>query len=149
MAVTNKLYGQVGIRLGKGEIAWKASGGDTIKCALVTSSYTFDQDAHDYFDDVSAYEVSGTGYIAGGAAVTLSDPTYDAATNEVRFDCSDVLWPNSTITARGAVFYKDTGTASSSPLICFVDFGENLSTSNTEFKITIGADGLFKITIAS
>src|SRR3712207_1302567 len=49
---------------------------DTIKVALVTSSYTPDQDAHDNFDDVTN-EVSGTGYTARG--VTLGSVTVTIA----------------------------------------------------------------------
>ncbi len=34
---------------------------DTIKVMLLTSSYTPNQDSHDYLDDVVSNEVSGTG----------------------------------------------------------------------------------------
>ena len=42
---------------------------DTIKLALVTASYTPNQDTHDMWDDVSANEVSSSGYSAGGATL--------------------------------------------------------------------------------
>src|ERR671926_414352 len=78
---------------------------DTIKVALVTSSYTPDQDAHDFFDDVTN-EVSGTGYSAGGASLANKAVTADNTDNEGVFDADDTNWGSSTITARGAVLYK-------------------------------------------
>lgn len=52
---------------------------DTLKVSLLTSSYTPDLDAHDFFDDVSAYEVSGTGYTTGGASLANASVTATAA----------------------------------------------------------------------
>src|ERR1044072_4016231 len=91
---------------------------DTIKVALVTSSYTPNQDTHTKFSDVTN-EVSGTGYTAGGTALANKAVTADNTDNEGVFDADDVTWSSSTITARGAVVYKDTGTASTSKLICY------------------------------
>lgn len=51
---------------------------DTIKVMLLTSSYTPDLD-HDFVDDVSANEVSGTGYTAGGATLASKAITDDDA----------------------------------------------------------------------
>jgi hypothetical protein len=131
-----------------GAVNWKASGGSAIKVALLTSTYTPDQDAHDNFDDVSAYEVTGTGYTAGGKALTLSDPTVDAATNETRMDANDVSWANSTITARYAVIYYASGTPSTSTLIAYVDFGEDAISNGAAFDIVWDASGIFKVTAA-
>ena len=41
---------------------------NTIKVALVTRPIRPNQDAHDFFDDITN-EVSGTGYTAGGASL--------------------------------------------------------------------------------
>ena len=117
---------------------------DTIKVALVTSSYTPDQDNHDYFDDITN-EVTGTGYTAGGATLTNKSVTQDNTDNEGVFDADDVTWSNSTITARGAVLYKDTGTASTSPLICYFDFGEDKSSANGNFTIQWNSEGIINL----
>lgn len=117
---------------------------DTIKVALVTSSYTPDQDAHDFFDDVTN-EVSGSGYTAGGATLANLAVTADNTDNEGVFDADDVTWSSSTITARGAVIYKSTGTASSSPLICYIDFGEDKVSSAGNFTITWNAEGIINL----
>jgi hypothetical protein len=116
---------------------------DTLKIALVTSSYTPDQDAHDNFDDVTN-EVTGTGYTSGGATLTPSVGV-DNTDNEGVFDAADVSWTTSTITARGAVIYKSTGTASTSKLICYLDFGSDKSTSNGTFAITFAAEGILNL----
>jgi len=118
---------------------------DTIKVALVTSSYTPDQDSHEDFADITN-EVSGTGYTAGGATLSNVSITKDNTDNEGIFDADDVTWSSSTITARGAVVYKDSGTPATSWLICYVDFGSDYSSVAGDFKITWNAEGIVNIT---
>lgn len=117
---------------------------DTIKVALVTASYTPDQDAHDNFDDVTN-EVVGTGYTAGGATLASVTVTADNTDNEGVFDAADVTWSTSTITARGAVIYKSTGVASTSKLICYIDFGSDKTSSGGNFVITWGSEGIVNL----
>lgn len=149
MSVTAKWYTN-GIKgFINGTHPWKSSGGATFKIALLTNAYTPDQDAHDFLDDVSAYEVSASGsYAAGGAALTTSDPTVDAASNETRMDAADVSWTSFTGTARYAVIYYATGTASTSNLIAYIDFGGDVSATNGTFAIAMAATGVLKITAA-
>lgn len=87
---------------------------DTIKCAIVGSGFAFNA-AHQFWSDVSAQEVTGTGYTAGGATVTGLAVTVSG--DIITIDCDDVTWTASTITGRGVVFYKATGTAGTSRLI--------------------------------
>lgn len=117
---------------------------DTIKVALVTSAYTPDQDAHDMFDDITN-EVSGTGYTAGGATLANKAVSQDNTDNEGVFDADDVVWSTSTITARGAVIYKSTGTASTSPLICYLDFGSDKVSTAGSFTISWNAEGILNL----
>jgi hypothetical protein len=117
---------------------------DTIKVALVTSIYTPDQDAHDFFDDITN-EVSGTGYTAGGASLANKAVTADNTDNEGVFDADDVTWGSSTITARGAVLYKSTGTASTSPIIAYIDFGSDKVSSAGNFMIAWAAEGILNL----
>jgi len=116
---------------------------DTIKIALVTSSYTPNIDSHDFFDDVTN-EVVGTGYTAGGNTLTVTT-SQDNTDNEGVFDAADTSWSTSTITARGAVIYKSTGTASTSPLICYIDFGLNVVSLAGTFAITFAAEGIINL----
>lgn len=117
---------------------------DTIKVALVTASYTPDQDTHDFFDDVTN-EVSGTGYSAGGASLANKTVTADNTDNEGVFDADDVTWSTSTITARAAVVYKSTGTASTSALICYIDFGSDKVSSAGNFVISWNSEGILNL----
>lgn len=141
----SKLYGNFLLKALNKEVDYDT---DTIKVALLTSSYTPDQDAHDYLNDVSTYEVSGTGYTAGGATLASKTATYDSATNVIILDAADTTWASSTITARYAVIYDSTGTASTSALIGYVDFGSDQASTNGNFTITWDATGIVRITVA-
>ena len=71
----SKLYGNFLLKALNKEVDFDT---DTIKVALLSSSYTPDQDAHDYFNDVSTYEVSGTGYTTGGNTLASKTATVEA-----------------------------------------------------------------------
>jgi hypothetical protein len=81
--------------------------GATIKCALVSSAYTPNQDTHDEWGDVSANEISGTnGYTTGGA--TLASVALTEIASGYKVASSNVTWTASggSIAAwRYAVFY--------------------------------------------
>jgi lipopolysaccharide export LptBFGC system permease protein LptF len=118
---------------------------DTIKVMLVTSSYTASQDDHEDYNDVKAYEVSGTNYTAGGAtlSVTISKDNTD---NEGVMDATDITWATSTISnARAAIVYKDSGNDATSWLIRYIDFGQNYSSAAGDFKITWNSEGIINI----
>lgn len=145
MAVSAKLYGTPLLaQWGATPINWTA---DTIKVALATSSYTPNQDTHAFFSDLTN-EVSGTGYTAGGATLGSAAKTYTGATNVLMFDGADTSWTTSTLTARYAAVYKSTGTGSTSPLVLYVDFGADVSTTAGTFQITWDAAGLWTVTVA-
>jgi hypothetical protein len=141
----SKLYGNFLLKALNKEVDFDT---DTIKVALLSSSYTPDQDAHDYLNDVSTYEVSGTGYTAGGNTLASKTATYDSANNVIVLDAADTTWASSTITARYAVIYDSTGTASTSALIGYVDFGSDQSSTNGNFTITWDSTGIVRITVA-
>ena len=101
---------------------------DTFKVALVTSSYSPDKDTHEHFDDVTN-EVSGTGYSAGGNTVT-GTLTLSTANDRLTLEFASTSWTSATITARGAVYYSSTGTASTSTLIAYNDFGSDVVVSS-------------------
>lgn len=119
---------------------------DTIKLALLTSSYTPSEDNHDFYDDVSANEVAASGsYVAGGATLTVTT-SQDNTDNEGVFDATDVAFTTFTGTARYAVIYKSTGVSSTSPLICLIDFGSDIAATNGTFTITFAAEGILNLT---
>lgn len=97
-----------------------AFGMDTFKVLLVDSSYAPDKVAHSKRSDVTG-EVTGTGYTAGGVAVTI---VIDATAADVTgIELGGATWPLSTISAAGAVYYDSRGAAEDDDLVCFVDFG--------------------------
>lgn len=118
---------------------------DTIKCALLTSSYSPNIDTNVYWSDISANEVSGTGYSAGGAALSGKSVTVDNTGDKGVFDASDVTWGSSTITARFAALYKDTGVAGTSPIVCVFDFSTDKSSSSGNFIIQWNASGILTL----
>lgn len=105
---------------------------DTIKLMLLDDNHTPDIDAEEFIDDVSANEVSGTGYTAGGETVTNIAVTVDDTNDRAYADGDDVSWSNATITYRYAYLYKDTGTPGTSAIIGYYDPGSNqTSTAGT------------------
>lgn len=145
MAVTAYVFGQFLDHLAQKRIDLDS---DTVRVALVGSGWTPNQDTMDYFDDVTN-QVTGTGYTAGGATLTGVTWSYTAGTNTWKFDAADVSWPSSTVTARYAVIYVDTaGAASADPLIAYVDFGADVSSTAGTFSIVWDAAGIFTMTVA-
>jgi hypothetical protein len=144
--MASKLYGNFVVKSFNKEIDWDS---DTIKVALLTNAYTPNQDAHDYFDDVVANQVTGTGYTSGGNTLANKTNTYNSATNVIVLDADDTTWASSTITARYAVIYDATpATDATRPLIGYVDFGSDQSSSNGNFTITWDSTGIVRVTVA-
>ena len=106
---------------------------NTFKMMLVTSTYTPNKDTHADRADVTN-EVSGTGYTAGGKTVTCT-VARDNANDRTTLTFAAESWASSTITARGAVVYKSTGTAANDLLVFYNDFGGDITTSDTTFSV--------------
>ena len=107
---------------------------DTFYVMLTTNSYTPNKKTHTKRSDVTN-EVSGTGYTAGGQAVTPT-VTNDTVNDRTDITFADVSWTGSTITARYAVIYKRRGGASSADeLVAACDFGSDISTTAGTFTL--------------
>lgn len=135
------VYGLAQQSLANGEVDFDT---DTIKVMLTTSAYAPDQDAHRYKTSVTN-EVTGTGYTAGGVTLASKTVTYDPATNTLILDAADPSWPASTITARRAVFYKDTGSAATSPLLCWWDFEADVVSTAGAFTLQLSPNGIVRM----
>lgn len=119
---------------------------DTIKISAHTDSETPDIDADDFWDDVSATEISATGYTSGGATLANPAVTADNTDNEGVFDADNVTWTLTTsVSVRYFIIYKDTGTDSTSPLIGYIDAGETLGVSNSTLTLSFSAEGIINI----
>lgn len=80
-------------------------------------------------------EVTGTGYTAGGQALTTLSVT--ASGTQGKWTADPTTWASSTITARYAVIYKHRGgAASADELVQIVDFGSDKTSSGGNFTIT-------------
>lgn len=148
MAVTAKWYGTPikNIFNGANPVDWDT---DTVKVALATASYSPDQDAHDFFNDITNELATENGYTAGGATLTSCEVKSEGATNEVQLKAANVVWTVTTasITARYAIVYKSTGTGSTSPLLGYVDFGSSVTIpAGGKFAVEWDATGVLKIT---
>lgn len=140
-AVTGSLYGLTAQKMidGSTPIVWTTA---SLKVALTTSTYTPNQDTHHFFSDITN-EITGTGYTAGGATLTSPTTTYDSASDQIRLDAADTTWTTSTLTARRAIVWCDTaGASTTDPVIGWVDFGADVSTTAGTFQITWDATGL-------
>jgi len=145
MAVSAKLYGLAFKSMINGEINYTAH---TIKAMLCTSAYTPNQDTHQYKSSITN-EAAGAGYTAGGVALAGKTVTYTPGTNTLILDASDTQWPDSTITGRFLVLYDDTpSTDATKPLIGYIDFGADVSTTSGVFTSVWDAVGIIGFTTA-
>lgn len=118
---------------------------DTVKLMLLTSSHTPNEDADVFISDISTNECPASGtYAAGGVTLTKSSST-DDTDNEGVFDATDVSFTSATLSARYAAIYKDTGTPSTSPVICVIDFGSTQTSTAGTFAITFAAEGILNL----
>lgn len=115
---------------------------ETHKIILVTNSLTPNFDTHDFYDDITA-EVVGTGYTAGGVALTSTEITLSSGT--LTFDAGDSSWATSTITARAAVHYFEIGASSADALGFLSNFGADASSVGGTFTVQWHASGIFTI----
>lgn len=118
---------------------------DTIRVALLTKIIIPEKKIAPVWSDVVVSEAKGAGYISGGQELTGKKISQDDVSGRVSFYADDVSWPNSVITARYAVLYKDTGQDTASPLLSCYDFGEDKSSNNGDFTIQWNTDGIFAL----
>ena len=118
---------------------------NTFKIMLVTSSYTPDIDADKVYEDVTN-EVVGAGYVAGGATLANLLVSQDDGDDEGVVDnTADITWGSSSITARGAVVYRDGDSGKDSDLVCFIDFTTDKTSDNGDFTIQFDSEGILNI----
>lgn len=210
MAPTAKLYGPALSAFLAG-VSWTS---DTIKAMFLTSAYTFDQDAHDFVNDVSGSQIAivsttlssaasagattistaatiaignmisvdgelrkvtgvtgagpytltlasalssahssgaavtaGQGYTSGGITLASKTVTYDSASNTTKLDAADLSLTGNPLGARYVVVYKDTGTAGTSPVLVFIDLGDDATSSGgAAWQLNWATDGVFILT---
>ena len=96
---------------------------DTFKIALFTSTASLGAATTAYS---TSNEVTGTGYVAGGNTLAVSQvPTSTSTTSWLDF--TDSTWSSATITANGALIYNSTNSDTSVAVLAFG--GDKTSTS--------------------
>lgn len=126
--------------------AW-VDGASTIKMMLLDSNHNNNIDTQEFIDDVSANEVTGTGYTAGGASVANVSVSADNTNDRAELQFDDVVWDatGGTLTAAYAVLYDDTGTPGDSQILAIYDFGGDQTASNDTFTVAANSEGAVQI----
>lgn len=113
-----------------------------LKAMICQAGYVADLDAHEFRSSVTN-EVTGTGYTAGGVALTGEALTIDAATNRVKIDAADADFGVVTFSAGTQVIvYVDTGNPATDRIVSQHAFVSAQSPSATAFSVTWHADGI-------
>jgi hypothetical protein len=135
--MANALYGKGRQRFLEGSIVILT---DNIKAVLVdTGAYTVSIDTHEFLSD-----------IASGARIATSGNLASKTSTLGVFDAADVTLTAVTgTTVEAVVLYKDTGTASTSPLIAYIDTATGLPVTPNGGDETItwdnGSNKIFKL----
>ena len=118
---------------------------ETHKIAMFTNSITpnFSTDTAYGVSPYDANEVSGTGYTAGGIALT-GTAVSESPTGTLKWDATDAAWAGSTITsARCALIYADALAGNNA--IVLIDFAGDYSTTAGTFTIQFASGGILTI----
>jgi len=131
MAITSTLTTSFKKELLEATHNFSASGGNSFKLALFTSSASLDATTTAYS---TSNEASGTNYTAGGSALTNVAPTTGGTTGFTDF--ADLTFSNATVTARGCLIYNDTN---SDKAVAAIDFGGDKTSTAGDFTIVFPA----------
>ena len=112
---------------------------DVIKIMLLDTNHAFTA-ANNVIGDVSANEITGTGYTAGGEILDSKAVTQAATT---KWDADDEPWTVATFTAFHAVIYDDT--VATDDLICSIDFGGAQTVTAGTFTVQWDAGGIITL----
>jgi hypothetical protein len=129
MAITQAMATSFKKELMEGKHNFLASGGNSFKLALYTSSATMGAATTAY---TTTNQATGTNYTAGGNALTNINPSTSGTTAFTDF--ADLTFGTATITARGCMIYNDT--AAGDPTVAVFDFGGDKTSTAGSFTIT-------------
>ena len=128
MAITQAMATSFKKELLEAKHNFLASGGNSFKLALYTSSATMTAATTAY---VTTNEATGTNYTAGGSALTNVNPSSSGTTGFTDF--ADLTFGTATITARGCMIYNDTNADRN---VAVFDFGGDKTSTAGSFTIT-------------
>jgi len=128
MAITQSMATSFKKELLEGKHNFLASGGNSFKLALYTSSATMGAATTAF---TTTNQASGTNYTSGGNALTNVNPASSGTTAFTDF--ADLTFGTATITARGCMIYNDTNADRN---VAVFDFGGDKTSTAGSFTIT-------------
>jgi len=107
---------------------------DTFKIALYSTLATLNAATTVY---TTQDEVTGTGYVAGGNTLVISQaPTSTSAETVAWLNFQNSSWANATFSADGALIYNST---QGNKAVAVLNFGSTKTTTNQTFTVTFPA----------
>lgn len=129
MAIFQGMCTSFKVGLLKGEFDFGPDTAQTFRIALYTANANLSVSTTHY---TTVNEVVGDGYVAGGEVLTVSQPPASSGT-VAYFNFDNAVWPNASITARGALIYLADGVTN--PAVAVLDFGADKTTSGVDFVV--------------
>ena len=130
MAITQAIANSFKKELLEGEHNFKQTGGDNFKLALYTAGATLTS-ATTSFTTTGQVGDSGT-YTSGGGALVNNGTSITAGV--ARVDFANLSFTGVTLTARGALIYNTSATATNAA-VAVLDFGADKSATSGTFTI--------------
>jgi len=121
-------------------------GGDTFKVGLIDGSIVPAQTSAAAWGTFSSSEVSGTGYSAGGVA--LSGASFNEASGTATFDATDTTFSYNAAgpeDARYAILYNDSDATTPKAAIGWLDLGTEVSLRDGDLVLQWAGDGIHQI----
>jgi len=125
MAISSQFYPSAGAAMFNNDI----NSGDTFKLMLLANAYTY-SNAHTVVSDVSTHEISGPGYTAGGATITVTAAQSDDDLKS-ELTLGSVLFSSATFIFEKAVIYSSTSNA----LLMYLDFGAEQDVAGQNYQL--------------
>jgi hypothetical protein len=143
MIITVSAYGQGFLAALKAGIDFDAA---TYQGSLHTSTFAPNVDTMDFQDDLTNEVANGNGYTTGGAVLTGLALTYDAPTDQIRWDFNDPSWNFAIATSWRYmnVWINTAGAASTDPLMFLLDWGTTQTVSGI-YTVTLDPAGLYAL----
>lgn len=134
MAITQAIANSFKKQLLDGDQDFKSSGGDVFKLAMYTSTATLNSATTAYS---ATNEVANSGtYSAGGGSLVNNGTSI--ASGVAIVDFADLSFTGVTITARGALIYNTSSTATNAA-VAILDFGADKTATDGTFTIQFPA----------
>lgn len=125
---------------------------DTIKVALMKTTYSIDIDTHDFLDDVTASEIVATNYttgFSGGGTLGTKATNQDNPNDRAEFDAADQLFSSigngSNDTFDQIIIYKSITSNAASPLIAHATV-TSTTTDGGDITLVWNPEGILHIT---